>query len=223
MKFISVTCNIISLIMLETKNLSFFYNKDTQFSFPELKCNSSETLLITGNSGKGKTTLLHLLAGLLRPKKGDIILENTNIGLLSEKELDLFRGKNIGLILQQSHFIASLSVIENVVLASWLANGKKATQKAEKLLEELDLVNQKHKLPSQLSIGQQQRVSIARALINQPKLLLADEPTSSLDDENAMVVANLLEKLAKEYHAALVIVTHDKRLKDKFSNQLNLN
>ncbi|WP_396210956.1 ABC transporter ATP-binding protein [Flavobacterium sp.] len=209
--------------MLETKNLSFFYNKDTQFSFPELKCNSSETLLITGNSGKGKTTLLHLLAGLLRPKKGDIILENTNIGLLSEKELDLFRGKNIGLILQQSHFIASLSVIENVVLASWLANGKKATQKAEKLLEELDLVNQKHKLPSQLSIGQQQRVSIARALINQPKLLLADEPTSSLDDENAMVVANLLEKLAKEYHAALVIVTHDKRLKDKFSNQLNLN
>jgi putative ABC transport system ATP-binding protein len=209
--------------MLETKNLSFFYNKDTQFSFPELKCNSSETLLITGNSGKGKTTLLHLLAGLLRPKKGEIILENTDISSLSERELDQFRGKNIGLILQQSHFIASLSVLENVVLASWLATGKKAVQKAEKLLEELDLVNQKHKLPSQLSIGQQQRVSIARALINQPKLLLADEPTSSLDDENAMVVANLLEKLAKEYHAALVIVTHDKRLKDKFSNQLNLN
>lgn len=209
--------------MLETKNISFFYNKDTQFSFPELKCNSSETILITGNSGKGKTTLLHLLAGLLRPKKGEIILENTNIALLSERELDQFRGKNIGLILQQSHFIASISVLENVVLASWLATGKKAIQKAEKLLEELDLVNQKHKLPSQLSIGQQQRVSIARALINQPKLLLADEPTSSLDDENAIVVANLLEKLAKEYKAALVIVTHDKRLKDKFSNQLNLN
>lgn len=209
--------------MLETKNLSFFYNKDTQFSFPELKCNSSETILITGNSGKGKTTLLHLLAGLLRPKKGEITLENTNIALLSERELDQFRGKNIGLILQQSHFIASISVLENVVLASWLATGKKAIQKAEKLLEELDLVNQKHKLPSQLSIGQQQRVSIARALINQPKLLLADEPTSSLDDENAIVVANLLEKLAKEYKAALVIVTHDKRLKDKFSNQLNLN
>ena len=211
------------LTMLQTKNVTFFYTKETQFTFPELNCNASDTLLITGNSGKGKTTLLHLLAGLLRPKNGEISIENTNISLLSEKKLDQFRGKNIGLILQQSHFIASMSVLENVVLASWLATGKKAILKAEKLLAELDLENQKHKLPSQLSIGQQQRVSIARALINEPKLLLADEPTSSLDDENAFKVADLLEKLSKEYNAALVIVTHDSRLKNKFSNQINLN
>ena len=210
-------------VMLQTKNITFFYNKETQFTFPELKCNASDTLLITGNSGKGKTTLLHLLAGLLRPKNGEISIENIDISLLSEKKLDQFRGKNIGLILQQSHFIASMTVLENVVLASWLATGKKAIQKAEKLLAELDLENQKHKLPSQLSIGQQQRVSIARALINEPKLLLADEPTSSLDDENAVKVADLLEKLSKEYNAALVIVTHDSRLKNKFSNQINLN
>lgn len=209
--------------MLQTKNVTFFYNKETQFTFPDLSCNSSDTLLITGNSGKGKTTLLHLLAGLLRPKNGEISIENTNISALSEKQLDQFRGKNIGLILQQSHFIASMTVLENVVLASWLATGKKAIIKAEKLLTELDLENQKHKLPSQLSIGQQQRVSIARALINEPKLLLADEPTSSLDDENAFKVADLLEKLSKEYNAALVIVTHDSRLKNKFSNQINLN
>lgn len=209
--------------MLHTKGVTFFYNKDTQFEFPELNCEASQALLITGNSGKGKTTLLHLLAGLLRPKNGEIQIENINIASLSEKKLDQFRGKNIGLILQQSHFIASLSVLENVVLASWLATGKKATQKAEKLLAELDLETHKHKLPSQLSIGQQQRVSIARALINEPKLLLADEPTSSLDDENAFKVADLLERLSKEYKAALVIVTHDSRLKDKFSNQINLN
>ena len=211
------------LVMLQTKNVTFFYNKETQFIFPELKCDASDVLLITGNSGKGKTTLLHLLAGLLRPKNGEISIENTNINLLSEKKLDQFRGKNIGLILQQSHFIASMTVLENVVLASWLATGKKAIHKAEKLLSELDLDNQKHKLPSQLSIGQQQRVSIARALINEPKLLLADEPTSSLDDENAFKVADLLEKLSKEYNAALVIVTHDSRLKNKFPNQINLN
>ena len=213
----------IFLMMLQTKDLTFFYNKDTQFAFPELKCDASNTLLITGNSGKGKTTLLHLLAGLLRPKQGEIVIENTDISSLSEKQLDQFRGKNIGLILQQSHFIASMTVLENVTLASWLATGKQAVKKAEKLLSELDLENQKHKLPSQLSIGQQQRVSIARALINEPKLLLADEPTSSLDDENAFKVAELLEKLSKEYNAALVIVTHDSRLKNKFSNQINLN
>lgn len=209
--------------MLQTNNLTFFYNKETQFTFPELKCNASDTLLITGNSGKGKTTLLHLLAGLQRPKSGEIVIENIDISKISDKKLDQFRGKNIGLILQQSYFIASLSVLENVVLSSWLATGNQAIDKAQQLLLELDLDSQKHKLPSQLSIGQQQRVSIARALINEPKLLLADEPTSSLDDLNAFKVADLLEKLSKEYNAALVIVTHDSRLKDKFYNQINLN
>lgn len=209
--------------MIATKEVSFFYNGTTQFAFPDLRCNPSEALLITGNSGKGKTTLLHLLAGLLRPKSGEITIDSTNVTQLSEKKLDQFRGKNIGLILQQSHFIASLSVLENVVLASWLASGKKAIEKAKKLLSDLGLESQMDKLPSQLSIGQQQRVSIARALINEPKLLLADEPTSSLDDDNAMKVADLLEKLAKEYSASLIIVTHDQRLKNKFANQIHLN
>lgn len=209
--------------MIQTESLSFSYNSNTVFSFPNIKNNVSEALLITGNSGKGKTTLLHLLGGLLRPSSGTISIEETAISSLSEKELDRFRGKNIGLVLQQSHFVASLNVLENVVLASWLAKGKKATEKAIALLKELDLEDQMYKLPSNLSVGQQQRVSIARALINEPKLLLADEPTSSLDDENAFKVADLLAKLSKEYKASLIIVTHDQRLKDKFPNQLNLN
>jgi putative ABC transport system ATP-binding protein len=209
--------------MFQAKSVSFSYNKDMVFNFPEIKCNSAETVLITGNSGKGKTTLLHLMSGLLRPNSGEIIIDSSDICAMSEKKLDQFRGNTIGLILQQSHFISSLSVLENVVLASWLASGKRATQKAKKLLAELDLEDQMHKLPSQLSIGQQQRVSIARALVNEPKLLLADEPTSSLDDVNAMKVADLLEKLANEYKAALIIVTHDQRLKKKFVNQIHLN
>jgi putative ABC transport system ATP-binding protein len=209
--------------MLVTKNLKFSYNSSTEFSFPDMQCNASEALLITGNSGKGKTTLLHLLAGLLKPKSGEITIDNIDISKLSESNLDQFRGKNIGLILQQSYFISSLSVQENLELASWLALGNKQKDKAKQLLIQLDIEKQSHKLPSQLSIGQQQRVSIARALMTNPKLILADEPTSSLDDENANKVASLLENLAKEYTTALVIVTHDQRLKEKFKNQLNLN
>lgn len=209
--------------MITIKNVFFSYNSTTAFHFPDMHCSASEPLLITGNSGKGKTTLLHLLGGLLRPESGSISIQDTIISSLSEKELDRFRGRNIGLVLQQSHFVASLNVLENVVLASWLATGKKATEKAISLLKQLDLEDQMYKLPSNLSVGQQQRVSIARALINEPKLLLADEPTSSLDDENAAKVADLLAHLSKEYKASLIIVTHDQRLKDKFSNQLNLN
>ncbi len=208
--------------MISTKDVRFSYGKGTEFNFPDITTQRGETLLITGGSGKGKTTLLHLLGGLLKPQSGEVRIEETNIATLSDKKLDRFRGKNIGLVLQQSYFVESLSVEENVVLASWLATGKQAVQKACQLLEQLGLKEQAHKLPSQLSIGQQQRVSIARALINEPKLLLADEPTSSLDDENAFIVADMLSGLAKQYGTALIIVTHDQRLKDRFSNQITL-
>jgi len=208
--------------MIQTKNIHFSYGKGTDFRFPDIAASSGESLLITGGSGKGKTTLLHLLGGLQRPQSGEVIIEDTNIASLSERKLDHFRGKNIGLVLQQSYFVASLNVLENVVLASWLATGKQAIEKAKQLLAQLDLSDHLYKLPTQLSIGQQQRVSIARALINEPKLLLADEPTSSLDDENAFKVADMLSHLAKQYGTALVIVTHDQRLKDRFPNQISL-
>lgn len=208
--------------MISTRNLRFTYGKGTDFSFPDITAIPAETLLITGGSGRGKTTLLHLLGGLLRPQQGEVIIGDTNIAALSEKQLDHFRGKNIGIVLQQSYFVAALSVLDNVVLASWLATGKEAKDKAVTLLTDLGLKGHLHKLPSQLSIGQQQRVSVARALINSPKLLLADEPTSSLDDENAYIVADLLSSLAKQHGTSLIIVTHDQRLKDRFTNQIAL-
>lgn len=208
--------------MIQTKNITFSYNSKTIFLFPDIICNEGEVCLITGGSGRGKTTLLHILGGLLRAESGEVIISNTNIEQFSERKLDHFRGKNIGLVLQENHFIEAFTVLENVVLASWLATGKQARNKAKELLEHLDLKEQLHKLPSQLSVGQQQRVSIARALINEPKVVLADEPTSSLDDENAFKVADLLEKLSKEYKTALVIVTHDSRLKERFANQILL-
>lgn len=195
---------------------------EQEFVFPDLYCEAGNTILITGDSGKGKTTYLHILAGLLRPKSGEITIDTTNVLALSEKETDNFRGKNIGVVFQKSYFIAALTVLENLEMASWLATGKKNTNRAKKLLQQLDIENQASKLPSQLSIGQQQRVSIARALMNEPKVLLADEPTSSLDDKNAEKVIELLTFLSKEYKAALLIVTHDSRIKEKFTNKITL-
>lgn len=209
-------------IMISTKNIKFSYSKEQEFILPDLHCDAGKTILITGNSGTGKTTYLHILAGLLRPSSGEVNIDGTNIVTLSEKKNDAFRGKNIGLVLQKSHFISALTVLENLEMASWLANGKKNTERATKLLSQLDIEKQSNKIPSELSIGQQQRVSIARALMNEPKVLLADEPTSSLDDKNAEKVMQLLTNLSQEYQAALIIVTHDSRIKEKFTNILTL-
>ena len=189
---------------------------------PDLFCQAGNTILVTGNSGKGKTTYLHILAGLLKPNSGEIVIDNKEITHLKGSKADKFRGKNIGVVFQKSHFIASLSVLENLEMASWLATGKKHKVRAKELLQKLDISEQAHKLPSQLSVGQQQRVSIARALMNEPKVLLADEPTSSLDDKNADNVIELLETLSKEYKTALIIVTHDSRIKQKFTNQITM-
>ncbi len=208
--------------MISTKNITFSYNKDQNFIMPDLFCQAGSTILVTGNSGKGKTTYLHILAGMLQPNSGEILIDNTDFTNLKGSKADKFRGKNIGVVFQKSHFIASLSVLENLEMASWLATGKKHTKRAKELLNKLDILEQAHKQPSQLSVGQQQRVSIARALINEPKVLLADEPTSSLDDKNTDNVIELLELLSKEYKAALIIVTHDSRIKAKFTNQITM-
>lgn len=208
--------------MISTKNITFSYNKDQNFIMPDLFCQAGSTILVTGNSGKGKTTYLHILAGMLQPNSGEILIDNTDFTNLKGSKADKFRGKNIGVVFQKSHFIASLSVLENLEMASWLACGKKHTKRAKELLIKLDILEQSHKQPSQLSVGQQQRVSIARALMNEPKVLLADEPTSSLDDKNADNVIELLESLSKEYKAALIIVTHDSRIKAKFTNQITM-
>src|SRR5690554_3995310 len=143
--------------MIVTKDIYFSY-PNMNFHFPDLQCSSAEALLITGKSGTGKTTFLHILSGILKPVSGAVQIGETNIVKLSAKKLDSFRGKNIGLVLQESHFIASLSVLDNVILASWLSDKTQKNQKAKALLKELGLENQMHKNTSQLSIGQKQRV-----------------------------------------------------------------
>lgn len=208
--------------MIKTVGLKFNYPKGQSFEFPDISVQSSENFLITGSSGVGKTTLLHLLSGIIRPSEGQIFIDNQDITKLSNKQLDRFRGQHIGLVLQQNHFIASLDVLDNLLMTSYLSGSKKDKNKALNLLTSLEIDTLKNKMTYELSVGQQQRLSIARALMNEPKLILADEPTSSLDDQNTKKVIELLQKLSDEFQVALVVVTHDQRLKNIIKNGINL-
>lgn len=208
--------------MLFTQNLHFEYHAGRTFLFPDMACAAREALLITGVSGVGKTTLLHLLSGIMAPTSGEVNVDGESLPRMSERSRDRFRGRHIGLVFQKSYFAGALTVLENLTLASWLATGKKNTGRAKTLLCQLGLDEFASVLPSKLSVGQQQRVSIARALMNEPKVLLADEPTSSLDDLHCKMVAELLIEQSAVSGAALLIVTHDQRLKNLFTNVIEL-
>lgn len=208
--------------MFEANQITFQYPQGPSFAFPDIRCNAGDRLLILGESGKGKTTLLHLLAGLLKPTGGKVSIDGTATSALSSGALDKFRGKNIGIVFQTAHFVNALSVEDNLIMPHFLTGNKIDKKKALDLLSRLNLASKSKEKPSALSVGEAQRVAIARAVMNNPKLILADEPTSALDDKNAEEVINLLEEQAKSTGAALIIVTHDKRLKDRFSNQITL-
>ena len=207
--------------MIKTESLKFSYDGKKYFDFPDINLDSGENLLIIGNSGIGKTTLLHLLAGILKPESGSINISGTDISKFSDTELDKFRGDNIGIVFQKPHFISSLTINENLKLAKYLSPSKTSGD-AKKILESLNIKDKYQQKPNQLSEGEKQRASIALALINSPSLILADEPTSSLDDFNCYNVIKLLKKQAKDHKAQLVVITHDARLKKHFKNNLNL-
>ncbi len=206
--------------MIETKSLEFSYDNSFVFKFPDIKLKSNENLLVLGNSGIGKSTLLHNLAGILRPKSGSIKIFDQDVSKLSELELDKFRGQNIGIIFQRSHFVNSLSVGENLELAQFLGRNKKGNIK--EILDNLKILDKINKKPKELSQGERQRASIALAIINSPKLILADEPTSSLDDNNCSNVIKILKEQALKYQAQLIVITHDSRLKKHFKKSISL-
>lgn len=208
--------------MLTTKDISYTYDGNNTLHFPNIKCERGEQWLLLGQSGIGKTTLLHILGGLRTPKKGKVFIEETDLYALSSSKMDRFRGKNIGIVFQQSPFIKALSVEENLAIAQQLAGQSIDKNRIKTLLERLNLGHKLKAKTTALSQGEQQRLAIARAVINKPVLILADEPTAALDDANCRQVVSLLEKQAKEENATLVIVTHDQRLKDIFPNQITL-
>ena len=207
--------------MVITKELKFNYDNQTSFSFKDINLKSEENLLILGNSGIGKTTLLHILSGLLKSKSGSIELFGNEITEFSSYQLDKFRRDNIGIIFQKSHFINSLTVRENLELAQYIAD-KKDSDRIVNILKNLNIFDKINKKTNQLSQGEKQRVSIALAIVNSPKLILADEPTSSLDDDNCSDVIRLLKKQATDFGAQLIVITHDSRLKKHFKKSIEL-
>ena len=207
--------------MIKTKEVKFNYDNQVFFDFPDIKLKSGENLLIIGNSGIGKTTLLHLLAGLLKLNSGSIELFGKELRKLSSYQLDRFRKNNIGIIFQRPHFVNSLTVKENLQLAQYIAD-KRDNNRIESILKNLNILDKSNKITNQLSQGEKQRASIALAIVNSPKLILADEPTSSLDDSNCSNVIKLLKKQATEFGAQLIVITHDSRLKKHFKKSIEL-
>lgn len=208
--------------MIVTTDVCFEYNVSRRWHFPDIRIDAGGTMLISGLSGSGKTTFMHILAGILKPLSGKVFVNDTDIYRLSSGALDKFRGRHIGLVFQTPHFIRSLSVSENLALAMKLAKKPLDEQRISDVLHRLQLDNLKNSATYKLSVGERQRLSIARALVNKPAILLADEPTSSLDDQRCSEVISLLQQLSAGEKSTLVVISHDSRLRKHFTKQIEI-
>lgn len=199
--------------LLRVENLSKSYGKGEAkvdaLKNINLSIKKGEFIAIVGPSGSGKSTLLHLLGGVDKPTIGNVFINDINIYDLKEKDLAIFRRRNVGLIYQFYNLIPVLTVKENILLPAELDNRKIDKEYLEDLLKTLDLKERENHLPSELSGGQQQRTSIGRALINRPSIILADEPTGNLDSKNSKEIVELLKVSVKKYNQTLIMITHD--------------
>lgn len=208
--------------MLKTSTITFTYDQKRVFNYPEIHCKKGDQLLIYGNSGSGKSTFLHILAGLIQPDNGKIFIDNVDLTTLKHGNLDQYRGQKIGFIPQRLHLIPSLDVRDNIIAACYFADKKLDTDRLDSIADTLEIYHLLSRRTKSLSLGEQQRVCIARAIINAPAILFADEPTSSLDDNNTENVMKLLNKACSLDSSSLVVVTHDIRIKNKIDHQIAL-
>ena len=194
----------------------------TILDIPDWTVHKGEHYLVLGPSGSGKTTLLNILAGLLRPMAGNVSVSEQDIGSLGPGALDAFRGRHIGIVFQTLHLVSALNVADNLHLARYLAGLTRQDTRVHDVLGDLGLRSLTKARARTLSQGEAQRVAIARAIINEPTVILADEPTSALDDANTAQVMDLLCEQAEACGATLIIATHDRRIKDRFTAVLEL-
>ena len=181
-----------------------------------------EFVAVTGASGSGKSTLLGLIAGLDAPTSGDISIDGDSVTAMTEDDLATLRSRKIGFIFQSFHLIPSLTAFENVLIPMEILGLKDAKKRAQELLIDVDLTNRGHHYPTELSGGEQQRIAIARAFANQPKILLADEPTGNLDSRNGSHIFDLMTDLHSKNNVTLILVTHDQFLAEKAQRQIIL-
>ncbi|MBK1441798.1 ABC transporter ATP-binding protein [Parapedobacter sp. ISTM3] len=203
--------------VIRLNNVTYQYPQGESLHFADLEVPSGQHTLILGDSGSGKTTLLHILSGLLKPTTGMVDIDGQPLYELPARKLDEFRGQRIGLIFQEAHLVKSLTIKENMQIAQGFAGAKVDNTRINEVLALLNLDHKADSYPNKLSRGQMQRAAIARAVINKPAILVADEPTASLDDRNTESVLNLLLTQADQQGATLVIATHDKRVKNRIT------
>lgn len=201
-------------MILQAKNIKKSYGKLPILKGVDLEVQKSEIVSIVGASGAGKSTLLHILGTLDKADKGELYINGTCINSLNEKSLSAFRNEQIGFIFQFHHLLPEFTALENICIPAYIKGGSKssAEKKATELLDLLGLKNRANHKPTELSGGEQQRVSVARALINNPSIILADEPSGNLDTENANSLHSLFFELRDNINQTFIIVTHNEDL-----------
>jgi putative ABC transport system ATP-binding protein len=208
--------------MLTINNLKAGYGDKTVVDLKSFTIEKGKKCLIRGTSGSGKTTLLYAIAGLGDIHGGTVSVAGTDVYKLSEGERDRFRGEKLGIVFQTLHLVKSLTVLENILLGSFVNKREQNVAWAKELLARLGIAELADRPASEISQGQAQRVAIARALLNKPALLLADEPTSSLDTKSALQVIALLKSLSAETGATLLVSSHDDRIRNEFDQTLEM-
>ena len=209
---------------LEIRNLGKTFVSQTEnltvFDSLNLNVKPGQSCVIAGQSGSGKSTLLNIIAGLEKPTCGSVFVDGVEISSLDEDSLSLWRRKMLGMVFQFHHLLKDFTALENVYLPLYMAGEKRsvAEKKAVILLEEVGLSERMNHLPSELSGGERQRVAVARSLVNEPAVILADEPTGNLDPANSLVIGDLLFDMARKHGKTLVLVTHDMNLAQKGSS-----